>query len=81
MIESVDRYGIEQSCLEVMAIQRQQPGFGESELRAAKAMLRLLEFDAELHPSAAGEWGAECDQEVDGEVRSVYYVCIYVVYV
>ena len=50
MIESVDRFGIEHTCLEVLEIQKLQPGFAESELRAAKAMLRLLDFDAELNP-------------------------------
>jgi RNA 3'-terminal phosphate cyclase len=55
MVESVDRYGIEHTCLEVLEIQKLQPGFAESELRAAKAMLRLLEFDAELNPAEAEE--------------------------
>jgi hypothetical protein len=55
MVESVDRFGIEHTCLEVLEIQKLQPGFAESELRAAKAMLRLLEFDAELNPTDAAE--------------------------
>lgn len=61
MVESVDRHGIEQTCLEVLRIQQMQPGFAESELRAAKAMLRLLNFDEELSSAAAD------DGEGDGD--------------
>ena len=52
MVETVDRFGIEQGCLEVLNIRKMQPGFAESELRAARAMLRLLHFDSELDPEA-----------------------------
>lgn len=80
MVESVDRFGIEHTCLEVLEIQKLQPGFAESELRAAKAMLRLLEFDAELNPAEAEEEesagtgvGAALrsySEEDEGEVRT-----------
>jgi len=44
----VDKCGIEQASLEAIALQEFQPDFAESELRAAKAMLRMLHFDREI---------------------------------
>lgn len=86
MIESVDRFGIEHSCLEVLEIQKMQPGFAESELRAAKAMLRLLHFDAELSgedQAAELEEGQDhhvqaSDEGGEGEVNAVRRRCRWV---
>jgi myosin heavy subunit len=49
-IETVNRYLIEQGCLEVMDIREHNHHFAEAELRAAKMMLRLLQFDYQLYP-------------------------------
>lgn len=79
MVESVDRHGIEQTCLEVLRIQQMQPGFAESELRAAKAMLRLLNFDAELNPIESDDTtqdGVHChsdDCSQEGDSRNVSF--------
>jgi hypothetical protein len=71
-VESVDRYTIEHTCLEVLEIQKMQPGFAESELRAAKAMLRLLEWDNELNPTESeGEEGQGAASVSDGEEEEV----------
>jgi hypothetical protein len=70
-VESVDRYTIEHTCLEVLEIQKMQPGFAESELRAAKAMLRLLEWDNELNPTEQDEEGQGAPSVSDGEEEEV----------
>jgi hypothetical protein len=48
-----------------------QPGFAESELRAAKAMLRLLEWDNELNPTEHDEEGQGAASVSDGEEEEV----------
>lgn len=50
-IEMVNRYQIEQGCLEVMEIRQHNHHFAEAELRAARMMLRLLDFDCQLYPN------------------------------
>jgi hypothetical protein len=50
MIELCNRYGIEQSCLEVLQIRKQHSKFAESELRAARMILKLLDMDEQLFP-------------------------------
>lgn len=52
-IEMIDRYGIEQSILEVLQIRTHHEAFAESELRAARQLLQLLEYDQILFPSTS----------------------------
>jgi hypothetical protein len=70
-VESVDRDTKEHTCQEVLEIQKMQPGFAESELRAAKAMLRLLEWDNELNPTEQDEEGQGAASVSDGEEGEV----------
>ena len=50
MIELCNRYGIEQSALEVLQIRKQHSKYAECELRAARMMLKLLDMDEQLFP-------------------------------
>jgi hypothetical protein len=47
-IETVDKGGLEKGIVELEALQIYHPEFAEMELRAARSMLRLLDFDDQI---------------------------------
>mmetsp|Transcript_27478 Transcript_27478/g.37764 ORF Transcript_27478/g.37764 Transcript_27478/m.37764 type:complete len:1363 (-) Transcript_27478:153-4241(-) len=61
-IEVLDRFAIERACLEVLAIQSKYSGgsggqqsFADTELKAARFVLRLLHFESQFSPTEAAE--------------------------
>jgi myosin heavy subunit len=62
-IEMINRYGIEQSILEVLQIRTHHEKFGESELRAARILLQLLEYDAILFPHQQEQFQKQQQQQ------------------
>lgn len=52
-IETINRFQVEQGVLEVLEIRKHHPQFAESELRAARMLLRMLHFDQLLYPHLA----------------------------
>lgn len=56
VIEALDRFAIERACLDVLAIHTKYSGsgsqqsFADTELKAARFVLRLLHFESQLSP-------------------------------
>jgi hypothetical protein len=68
VIEQCNRYAIEQLCLEVLQIRKQHSRFAETELRAARMLLKLLNFDAQLYPSS---FVADDKSQLDDDFESI----------
>lgn len=80
-IEVMNRYGIEQACLEVLQVRKNHSKFAESELRAARMMLRLMHFDQELYPTSNTTNGqnyhdAEDDKEAANGVGNHHHAMV-----